>query len=42
MGDGIVDTLVNWICDGLLVGAGALLGVKIDEMIDNMSSGSSE
>jgi len=42
MGDGIVDTLVNWICDGLLVGAGALLGVKIDETIDNMSSGSSE
>ena len=42
MGDGILNTLVNWICDGLFVGAGALLGVKIDEMIDNMSSGSSE
>jgi|TARA_B100001540_G_C15812603_1_gene645395 hypothetical protein len=41
MGDGIVDSLVNWICDGLFVGAGALLGVKIDEMVDNMS-GSSE
>ena len=37
MGDGIADSLVNWICDGLLVGAGALLGVKIDEMVDNMS-----
>jgi len=41
MGDGIAASLVNWICDGLLVGAGALLGVKIDEMIDDMS-GSSE
>ena len=41
MGDGIADSLVNWICDGLFVGAGALLGVKIDEMVDNMS-GSSE
>ena len=37
MGDGIADSLVNWICDGLFVGAGALLGVKIDEMGDNMS-----
>ena len=33
MGDGIVDTLVNWICDGLFIGIGALIGVKIDEMI---------
>ena len=41
MGDGILESLVNWICDGLFVGAGALLGVKIDEMVDNMS-GSSE
>ena len=32
-GEGIVDTLVNWICDGLFVGIGALVGVKIDEMI---------
>ena len=32
-GDGILDTLVNWICDGLFVGIGALVGVKIDEMI---------
>ena len=32
MGDGIVDTLVNWICDGLFVGLGALIGVKIDEL----------
>ena len=37
MGDGIADSLVNWICDGLFVGVGALLGVKIDEMVDNMS-----
>ena len=41
LGDGIADSLVNWICDGLFVGAGALLGVKIDEMINDMS-GSSE
>jgi hypothetical protein len=33
MGDGIVDTLANWICDGLFVGIGALIGVKIDEAI---------
>jgi len=33
MGDGIADTVVNWICDGLFVGIGALIGVKIDEMI---------
>ena len=32
-GEGIVDTLVNWICDGLFVGIGALIGVKIDEAI---------
>ena len=32
-GEGIADTLVNWICDGLFVGIGALVGVKIDEMI---------
>ena len=32
-GAGIVDTLVNWICDGLFVGVGALIGVKIDEAI---------
>jgi hypothetical protein len=30
--DGLLDTLVNWICDGLFVGVGALLGSKIDEM----------
>ena len=34
-GDGILDTLVNWICDGLFVGIGALVGVKIDEMISD-------
>ena len=33
IGDGIVDTLVNWIFDGLFVGLGALVGVKIDEML---------
>jgi len=33
MGDGIADTLVNWICDGLFVGVGALIGVKIDEAV---------
>ena len=33
MGDGIADTVVNWICDGLFVGIGALVGVKIDEMV---------
>jgi hypothetical protein len=33
MGDGIVDTLANWVCDGLFVGIGALIGVKIDEAI---------
>ena len=33
MGDGIVDTLANWVCDGLFVGVGALIGVKIDEAI---------
>jgi len=32
-GDGIVDTLVNWIFDGLFVGVGALAGAKIDEML---------
>jgi hypothetical protein len=31
--DGIVDTMANWICDGLFVGVGALLGSKIDEMV---------
>ena len=30
---GIADTLVNWIVNGALVGIGALIGVKIDEMI---------
>jgi hypothetical protein len=37
-GDGIADTLVNWLCDGILVGVGALMGVKIDEVVDNMGS----
>ena len=31
--EGMADTLVNWVCDGLFVGAGALLGAKIDEMV---------
>ena len=42
MGDGMVNTLLNWVSHGVLVGAGALLGVKIDEMIDNMSDSSEE
>ena len=33
MGDGIVDTLVNWICDAAFVGIGALIGVKIDDLL---------
>ncbi len=33
IGEGIADTLVNWIFDGLFVGLGALIGVKIDEMV---------
>jgi len=33
MGDGIVDTLVNWICDAAFIGIGALIGVKIDELL---------
>ena len=32
-GDGMADTLVNWIFDGLFVGLGALIGTKIDEMV---------
>ena len=32
-GDGIVDTLVNWIFDGLFVGLGAFIGVKIDQSL---------
>ena len=32
-GDGMADTLVNWIFDGLFVGLGALIGAKIDEMV---------
>ncbi|HJL59707.1 MAG TPA: hypothetical protein QF621_05090 [Candidatus Thalassarchaeaceae archaeon] len=31
--DGLVDTLVNWICDAAFIGVGALIGVKIDEML---------
>ena len=33
LGDGIADTLVNWIFDGLFVGLGAFIGAKIDEMV---------
>ncbi|MDP6869974.1 MAG: hypothetical protein QGI21_04305 [Candidatus Poseidoniaceae archaeon] len=40
--DGMADTLVNWICDGLFVGVGALLGVKIDEQIGKMGASSEE
>ena len=31
--DGMVDTLVNWICDAAFIAIGALLGVKIDELL---------
>ena len=31
--EGIADTAVNWICDGLFVGIGAFLGCQIDGMI---------
>ena len=31
--DGIADTLVNWICDAAFVAIGALIGVKIDELL---------
>ena len=32
-GEGMVDTLVNWIVDGAVVGVGAMLGTKIDELV---------
>jgi len=32
-GGGFVDTAVNWVCDGLFVGVGALLGSKIDDAL---------
>jgi hypothetical protein len=41
-GTEIANVLVNWITDGLFVGLGALLGVKIDEAIDNMGSSEEE
>ena len=31
--DGVADTAVNWICDGLLVGIGAFLGCQVDGLI---------
>ena len=31
--EGMVDTLVNWICDAAFIAIGALLGVKIDELL---------
>ena len=31
--DGIADTAVNWICDGLMVGIGAFLGCQVDGLI---------
>ena len=40
-GEGIVDTVVNWIFNGLFVGIGALVGVKIDEMISGESEDTS-
>ena len=41
-GEGIVDTAVNWICNGLVVGLGALIGMKIDEMIPDGDDSSAE
>ena len=41
-GTELANVLVNWITDGLFVGLGALLGVKIDEAIDNMGSSDAE
>ena len=32
-GDGIADTLVNWVCDGLFVGLGAFVGCQVDGLI---------
>ena len=31
--DGVADTAVNWICDGLFVGIGAFLGCQVDGLI---------
>ena len=31
--DGIADSAVNWICDGLFVGIGAFLGCQVDGLI---------
>ena len=31
--DGVADTAVNWICDGLMVGIGAFLGCQVDGLI---------
>ena len=31
--EGVADTAVNWICDGLFVGIGAFLGCQIDGML---------
>ena len=33
-GKGLQDVAMHWIVDGLIVGVGALIGVKIDEMAD--------
>ena len=33
-GDGMADVAPAWIVDGLLVGIGALVGVKVDEMVN--------
>jgi hypothetical protein len=41
-GEGIADTAVNWICNGLVVGLGALIGMKIDEMIPDGDDASAE
>ena len=33
-GEGMADVAPAWIVDGLLVGIGALVGVKVDEMVN--------
>jgi len=33
---------VPWLVDGIVIGVGALLGMKIDEMISDMDDASAE
>jgi len=41
-GTGVADVVVDWIMNGLVVGLGALLGMKIDEMIPDGDDASAE